>query len=152
MRMIARTIGYDDVLNAVKGKTVAIWTCGTCAKLCNNIGGKEAADRLADKLRADGVNVSASLSISAACLMSKVNAKASEIPDGTDLIISLTCDTGVMCAYDAFDADIMSPLVTIGNGFMDSDGKPMVAYSYDEDPETLDEAAKKKGMTASPFV
>jgi len=84
--------------------------------------------------------------------MSKVNAKVSEIPDGTDLIISLTCDTGVMCAYDAFDADIMSPLVTIGNGFMDSDGKPMVAYGYDDDPETLDEAAKKKGMTASPLV
>jgi len=152
MRMIARTIGYDDVLKAVKGKTVAIWTCGTCAKLCNGIGGKEAADRLADKLKGDGVNVSASLSISAGCLMAKVNAKAAEIPDGTDIIIALTCDTGVMCAYDAFDADIMAPLVTIGNGFMDCDGKPMVAYGYDEDPETLDEAAKKKGMKASPLV
>lgn len=149
--MIARTAGYDEILAQVKGRTVAVWTCNTCARLCNGMGGNEAADRLADKLRADGVRVSASVSTSAACLMSKVNVRIPEIPDGTDVVISMTCDIGVLCAYDAFDADVISPFVTIGTGFIDSDGEPMVMHGHD-DTETLEEAAGKKGMTASPLI
>ena len=46
---------YPELLGVLKGKRVAIWTCNTCARLCNNIGGTESSERLADKLAADGV-------------------------------------------------------------------------------------------------
>ena len=151
--MIARNTDYNDVLNAVKGKRTAVWTCNTCARMCNGIGGQQAADRLADRLRADGVNVSSSFSTSAACLMSKVCPKAEEISKDADIVISLTCDIGVICAARAFKRDILAPLVTLGPGFVDIDGTLIVTSCHDiRTPASLDDAADKKGMTAAPLV
>jgi len=152
MMMIARSAEYKDVLKTVKGRKVSVWTCNTCAKLCNGVGGREAADRLAEKLRSDGVNVTSSASVSAACLMSKVNAKAADVTDA-DVIISLTCDVGVACAARAFRKDIVAPLITLGSGFVDADGT-LIVTSCDgaKVPAALKDAAKEKGMSVSPLV
>ena len=153
MMMIARSADYDDVLKAVKGRSAMIWTCNTCARMCSGVGGQQAAERLAEKLRSDGVNVSLSSSVSAACLMSKVNAKAANIPKDVDVIISLTCDVGVTCAERAFCRDVVAPLITLGSGYIEEDGS-LIVTSCDgvRTPASLDEAAKKKGMHASPLV
>jgi hypothetical protein len=153
MMMIARSADYDDILEAVKGRNVTIWTCNTCARMCNGIGGQQAAEKLAEKLRSDGVNVISSLSVSAACLMSKVNAKATNIPNDVDVIVALTCDVGVTCAERAFRRDVIAPLITIGSGYIEADGS-LVVTSCDgvKVPASLDEAAKKKGMHASPLA
>ncbi|MDR0779015.1 MAG: hypothetical protein LBE48_06245 [Methanomassiliicoccaceae archaeon] len=153
MMMIARNTDYDDILNAVKGRKVTVWSCNTCAKLCNGVGGNQAADKLADKLRADGVDVVSSVSVSAACLMSKVTPKASDIADLTDVVISLTCDIGVVCAARAFKKDVLAPLTTIGFGYVDDDGSLIVKHSEDvQVPATLNDVAKEKGMSSTPLV
>jgi hypothetical protein len=154
MMMIVRNTEYDDVLKAVKGRKVTVWTCNTCARMCNGVGGQQAADRLADKLREDGVNVSApSLSVSAACLMSKVNAKAQSIPGDTDIVISLTCDVGVTCAARAFGKDVLAPLITLGSGFIDADGSLIVTSCHDAElPAPLGVIAERKGKSSAPLV
>jgi len=151
MMIIARGMEYAEVLNAVKGRKVAVWTCDTCARLCNSIGGKEAADRLADKLKTDGVNVMSSTSISAACLISKVCTKMIEIPEEVDMIIALTCDIGVKCTERTFKKEVLSPLVTLGRGFVEADGTPVVMSAFDE-YMTLNEAAKKEKKATDPLV
>jgi hypothetical protein len=153
MMMIARSADYNDVLEAVKGRNVTIWTCNTCARMCNGVGGQQAAEKLAERLRSDGVNVTASLSVSAACLMSKVNAKAANVPKDSDVIISLTCDVGVTCAERAFRRDVIAPLITMGSGYIDADGS-LVVTSCDgvNVPASLDEAARKKGLSATPLA
>jgi hypothetical protein len=153
MMMIVRNTDYEEVLNAARGRKVAIWTCNTCARLCNGIGGQQAADRLSEKLRMDGVDVRSSVSTSAACLMSKVNAKTTEIPKDADIVISLTCDTGVICAARAFGKDVLAPLVTLGTGFMDGDGTLVVISGEDmKTPSPLNDIADRKGMSTTPLV
>jgi hypothetical protein len=153
MMMIVRNADYEDLLKAVKGRKVSIWTCNTCARLCNGVGGQQAADRLSEELRSDGVDVRSSVSTSAACLMSKVNSKAAEIPKDVDVVISLTCDTGVTCAARAFGKDIIAPLMTLGSGFMDIDGTLIVTSCPDaQTPAALNDIAEKKGMSTAPLV
>ncbi|MCL1905090.1 MAG: hypothetical protein FWG19_03085 [Methanomassiliicoccaceae archaeon] len=153
MMMILRNMEYEDLLNTVRGRNVVIWTCNTCARICNGIGGKESAARLAAKLKEDGVNVLSSMSTSAGCLMSKVTYKAPDIPDDADVIISLTCDVGVTCASKAFRKDVVAPFATVGTGFVDDDGTLVVTSSSGaETNETLGDIAKKKGMSTVPLV
>lgn len=46
MTVMARDRDYPDLLEDVRGRKVLVWTCNTCARMCN-IGGKEAGERLA---------------------------------------------------------------------------------------------------------
>ena len=148
--MILRGMGYGDVLNVVKGKNILVFTCNTCAKLCS-VGGQDAADRLSEKLRKDGTKVSSAVSVSAACLMSKVVRKAAEIPEDTDVIVSLTCDIGVACVSKAFGKDVLAPLTTVGCGYVDADGSLTVlteAGRYDP----LEKAAEDRGLGTDPLA
>ena len=54
MTVMARDREYDQLLEDVRGRKVLIWTCNTCARLCN-IGGQEAGQRLADRLSGDDI-------------------------------------------------------------------------------------------------
>ena len=56
MMVVVRGMDYDDVLDSLKGRKVALWTCNTCARLCG-VGGSDALCRLADRLEADGIEV-----------------------------------------------------------------------------------------------
>ena len=96
MLIVSRNVDYSGLLDMLKGKKVAIWTCNTCARLCNNIGGTESSARLAEKLRDDGVEVTKVVSTSAACLEKKVIDKKNEILSGDpDIILSMTCCAGI---------------------------------------------------------
>ncbi|MDR3206561.1 MAG: hypothetical protein LBT41_05680, partial [Candidatus Methanoplasma sp.] len=72
MLMMAKDRSYPDLLEALRGKKAAIWTCNTCARLCCGVGGHEAAARLAEALNKDGVEVAGIMYTSASCLRDKV--------------------------------------------------------------------------------
>ncbi|MCL2786301.1 MAG: hypothetical protein FWD81_03665 [Methanomassiliicoccaceae archaeon] len=152
MMMILRSLGYDDVLRASEGRRVSVWTCNTCAKLCG-VGGQTAADKLAEKLKKDGVNVTSCVSVSAACITAKVIRAAAEIPVGTDMVIALTCDIGVTTASDVFKKDVLAPLATVGFGFADENGSPMVTSCHgSQTPVPLSKIAAERGMYTDPLV
>lgn len=125
MLIMARDREYSDLLNAVKGKTVSIWTCNTCARLCYGLGGKDSAERLAGRLREDGTDVKEVGSTSAGCIESKLVKDVSFGCD-SDMVISLTCDIGARCADSVFAREILNPVVTFGTGFMRADGEPVL--------------------------
>ena len=120
-------MGYPKLLDTVRGKRVAIWTCNTCARLCNNIGGTESSERLAEKLRSDGIEVTGVVSTSAACLEKKVIDKKDEILAGDpDIILSMTCCAGDANAKRVFGMDTINPIVTHGFGILTEDGRPIM--------------------------
>ena len=84
MTVMARDREYDDLLNDVRGRRVLVWTCNTCARLCN-IGGKDAGERLASRLAEDGVDTAGCVCSSAACFMTKADRMASEVDGEYDL-------------------------------------------------------------------
>jgi len=152
MMMILRSMGYEDILKVVKGKRTAVWTCNTCARMCGP-GGQDAAARLTAKLTDDGVNVSSCVSVSAACLMSKVISKMQETTNDVDIVVALTCDIGVTCISKIFKKDVLAPLITVGYGYMDENGVPIVtSYNGTETSSPLSKIAEEKGMNTDSAV
>ena len=108
MLIMARSMDYPELLDTLTGKKVAIWTCNTCARLCNGVGGKDSAERLAARLRDDGISALSVLSVSAACIMDKVRTAAEDrVAVMCDVVVTLTCDVGSQCASICFDKDII---------------------------------------------
>ncbi len=127
MLVISRSVDYSELLAQLSGKKVAIWTCNTCARLCNDIGGTESSERLAKKLSEDGVDVVGVVSTSAACLEKKVIDKKDEILTGhPDIILSMTCCAGDANAKKVFGIDTINPIMTHGFGILTEDGTPVM--------------------------
>jgi len=151
MLMIARDREYEDIRNSLKGKKVIIWTCNTCARLCNGMGGDDAANNLASALKKDGIEVKGVLSTSASCLKGKVRQKEDkQLIGDADMILSLTCDIGSQCASSVFGIEALNPFVTLGPGFIDEDRSLFV--SSREGNEKLPDEALKRGLKISPYV
>ena len=154
MTVMARDRGYDELLEDVRGRRVLVWTCNTCARLCN-IGGREAGDRLVSKLSEDGVEVAGCVCSSAACFMTKADRMASEVEGEYDLVVSLTCDMGARNAVEATGREVLNPVVTFGTGYLDRQGRNRLAtvicgkVVYDEDAEAV---AERNGCSMTPFV
>ena len=147
MMIVARGMGYTDIVDRLKGKKVALWTCNTCARMCRGIGGSDAVGRMAGKLREDGIDVVSVGSTSASCIVYKVSDRLS---GDFDVILSLTCDIGSRCVGDAYRCDVIEPLVTLGSGFLGADGVPMVRDDGGYIP--LEEAASSRGLEVGPYV
>lgn len=127
MLIVSRSVDYSELLDMLRGKKVAIWTCNTCARLCNNIGGTESSERLAEKLRNDGITITCVVSTSAACLESKVISKKDEILSGDpDIILSMTCCAGDANAKKVFGKDTINPIITHGFGILTDNGTPIL--------------------------
>ena len=147
MMVVARGMDYDDVLDSLKGRKVALWTCNTCARLCG-VGGSDALCRLADRLEADGIDIVSIGHTSASCIMSTVSGRLS---GDFDVILSLTCDIGSRCVREGYGTDVINPLVTLGPGFLDAGDRPMVgndAGTY----RPYVEAASSRGLSVGPYV
>ena len=124
---MARSEDYPDLLRELSGKKVAIWTCNTCARLCNGIGGTESSERLAERLRDDGIEVTGVHSTSASCLDRKVLDKKDEVISGDpDVILSMTCSIGASRASEAFGIRVVNPMVTFGYGYLTEEGVPVL--------------------------
>lgn len=127
MLVFVRDREYPELLGSVRGKRVGLWTCNTCARLCNGMGGTEAAERLAERLRSDGVEVAGVRSVSASCLEGKVRAKLEKEPfPDSDVLISLTCDSGSYCLAKVSEGEVVNPFVTLGRGYLSEDGVPVL--------------------------
>ena len=147
MMVVARGMDYGDVLDSLKGRKVALWTCNTCARLCG-VGGSDALCRLADRLEADGIDIVSIGHTSASCIMSKVSGRLS---GDFDVVLSLTCDIGSRCVREGYGTDVINPLVTLGPGFLDAGDRPMVgndAGTY----RPYVEAASSRGLSVGPYV
>lgn len=127
MLIFVRDRDYSELLSSVHGKKVAVWTCNTCARLCNGIGGTEAAERLAEALRRDGIDVIGVRSVSASCLEEKVCARLEKEPlSEADVLISLTCDSGSLCTARLSCKEVINPLITLGRGYLSKDNVPVL--------------------------
>lgn len=127
MMVVARDRDYPELLEEVRGKRVLIWTCNTCARLCNGVGGSKAAESLAGRLSRDGVNVCGVLSTSASCIDLKVAEKASDVSaNDVDVLISLTCSVGSDRASVIFQRPSINPIETFGFGYLSGEGEPTV--------------------------
>ena len=147
MLIMARSTDYPELLESLRGKKVLIWTCNTCARLCNGIGGTEASERLAGKLSEGGIEIKGVVATSASCLEKKVaDRKDDVISTDADVILSLTCSIGASVAAKVFGIETINPIVTFGYGFLTEEGVPMLVKDGDEvSVNTLSERA-------SPFI
>jgi len=147
MLIMARDRSYCELLKVLKDKKVLIWTCNTCARMCYDLGGKDSAERLANKLSEEGVEISGVLSTSAACIESKVLLKKEEIKsDNTDIILALMCSIGTRCAERIFGIPVVNPVKTYGFGYLSLAGDPVLVSDGEE--RALDEMSENSG----PFV
>jgi hypothetical protein len=153
--MVARDRPYSELKDSLVGKKVVIWTCNTCARLCFNIGGTESAERLAAALRNDGVEVLGVLHTSASCLEKKVKEKFDkELFEGADVVLSLTCNIGALCAKRAFGKEILNPIATVGVGFVGEDRTIFVCEEKEGDLsiKKLTELSERMGFWCDPFI
>ena len=153
--MVVRDRTYSELKDSLIGKKVIIWTCGTCVKLCYEIGGNESAQRLASALKNDGVDVIAVLETNAACLEGKVRTKYDpELMKKADVILSLTCNIGALCAKRVFGMQILNPVATLGAGFADEKRRKYVCEEKDGELtiKALDELAEEKGFRCDPYI
>lgn len=128
MMIIRRGMDYPELRDSLRGKRVAIWTCNTCARLCNGIGGSESAERLASKLRNDGVSAMCVISIPASCIMPKVAEKTDDAVLGMcDVILALSCDVGADCMARCTGKEVSNPIETLGPGYLDGNRMPLLA-------------------------
>ena len=133
MMIMERAADLPELEDSLKGRKVFIWTCNTCARLCNGMGGEDSAGRLAEELRGKGIDVVGIGSTSASCLKAKVAAKGCPEISSCDVILSLTCDIGSACARSVFSKDVINPFRTLGTGYLDEDGTP---HLKDDSPIT----------------
>lgn len=153
--MIARDRPYSELRDSLKGKKVLIWTCNTCARLCYEIGGKDSAERLGAALGKDGIDVIAVLDTNASCLEGKVRSKYDgELFGKTDVVVSITCNIGALCAKRAFGKEILNPIATLGAGFADSERTVFVTEDRDGSLSVreLSDIAKEKGLRCDPYA
>ena len=153
MLVMARDRDYADLLPDLEGRRVLIWTCGTCARLCRGLGGREAADSLSARLSADGVEVAGVAMSSACCLMSKAASMAGSAAPH-DVVLALCCDMGARNAGAATGSPVINPVVTFGPGYLDLDGTPRVASAVCGTvvmDESLEDAARESGCRVGPF-
>lgn len=122
MMLMERSCDYPELRDSLKGRSVVIWACSTCASLCNGIGSKQSVQSLSERLRSDGVDVKDTVSTGATCLMNRVRTM-DDVPDA-DVILALTCDMGAANIGRATGRVVMNPIVTIGRGYLDDDGVP----------------------------
>lgn len=127
MLIMARDRSYSELQKALKNKKVFIWTCNTCVKMCYGLGGTESAERLGKKLREDGIDVKGVLSVSAACLESKILLKVEEVENSkSDIILALMCSVGARCAEKVFGMSVINPVNTFGFGYLSIDHGPVL--------------------------
>ena len=147
MQLMARDRGLAELVSELRGKRVMIWTCNTCARLCN-VGGSSNAQRLATALRSEGIEVSSVASAKASCIASSVRDNGGKLSDACDTVLVLACDSACELAGKVFGKPCVNPVVTIGTGYLAEDGEPVSAGSG----KTLESLSEEKGLPAGPFV
>ena len=130
MLIMARDRSYAELLESLKGKKVHIWTCNTCARLCYELGGRASAERLAEKLRSDGITVTGTSAVAASCMDTSV--KKGSVSADTDVVVTLTCDMGSELAGEFIGKKLINPIETFGPGMFTDDDGPVLVTRCDD--------------------
>ena len=155
MIITGRNRDYKEVADSLKAKRVLLFTCNTCIRLCGNIGGRKAAEDLSEKLKGDGIDVIEVIDVSAACIAKKIRGKLTQSKvKASDVILALTWPLGASSIAAVSGVDVFNPLETIGVGYLDEDGVPIVVSGSCDFSEEMpaDEAAEYGELKLSPFV
>ena len=147
MQLMLRDRGFGDLVAVLRGKKVMIWTCNTCARLCD-VGGSSNAQKLASALRAEGIEVTGVRSAKAACIQSAVEECKGPESDSCDVILALTCDVGSEVAAKVYGKQCVNPVVTIGTGYCSADGVPILRGCPER---TLAFLSEEKRLPLGPF-
>ena len=101
-----------------KYKKIAIVACNSCAKACET-GGKEAMEKLAERLRADEFDVIEEEIVPMACMIDL----AKKHDYQADILIMLGCKSGLITFQEIFPKKTIIPgTVTIGIGARGTNG------------------------------
>jgi len=153
--MVLRDRPYSELKDDLIGKKVVIWTCNTCARLCFDIGGTESAERLAAALRDDGIEVLGVLHTTASCIEKKVVEKYDkELFGQADIVLSLTCNIGALCAERSFKIKVFNPIATVGAGFIGEGRRIFICEEKNGGlaVKELSEIAEEKGLWCGPYA
>ena len=117
MTIITTKKPFDEVLGAIKqAKNIAIISCGSCAAMCQT-GGTEGAKEMAEKLEAEGFNITTVIVPEEVCdqrVMKKDARQIEEQLEGTDAILTLSCGLGVASITDVLSRKFPHIPVFIG--------------------------------------
>jgi ferredoxin len=94
---------FEEILSAIKQtKNIAIVSCASCAAMCQT-GGTEGAKEMAEKLEAEGFNITTVIVPEEVCdnrVMKKDFRQIEEELEQTDAILTLSCGLGVASITD----------------------------------------------------
>lgn len=153
MIVMARDRGYVELLEALRGCRVLIWTCNTCARFCG-VGGRESAEDLSRRLSGDGIRIVGIVSSSACCFVRSAEKMKAESEEGYDTVLALCCDIGAVNAGEVTGANIVNPVVTFGAGYLAKDGVPhlsVVVCGRVVRDSSLSDVAVESGCLIGPF-
>jgi hypothetical protein len=153
--MVVRDRPYSELRDSLAGRKVVIWTCNTCARLCYDIGGEAAALRLAEALKNDEVEVLGVLHTGASCIEKKVREKYDEsIFADAEVVLSMTCNIGALCAERAFGKEVLNPLATLGAGFVGENRRILLCEDKGGKLAVSDlrDVAAEKGFWCDPYA
>ncbi|HII99997.1 MAG: hypothetical protein PWQ88_726 [Candidatus Methanomethylophilaceae archaeon] len=157
MMVVVRLYDYPELKDALKGKRVFLWSCGTCARICG-VADRDSISRLAEKLQEDGIELIASQTVSASCLQDHIMAKTDmSLLQSADVVVALCCEVGAETLSAAAPRlNILLPLKTLGQGRRDGDGNVILCRAEDiaipPNGLELEEACLLTGTKPGPFV
>ena len=150
MQIMARSCGYPELLGQLEGKTVYVWTCNTCARICG-VGGDANARSLGERLAADGIDIVGCGSTGASCIASNVRkCQTPEIGD-CDTVLSLTCDIGAALCGRISGKEVLNPVCTLGTGYRDDGKVCWIMHADGSGDVSLPEEAERRCLPPGPF-
>jgi len=166
MIISVRLFEYDKLKEQLKPEDkIIVMSCNNCAKKCKGLGGRAGLASLADKLEADGFNVTHRELCGISCSVDLNKRRLKEEStrkffEEADVIIPLACEDGEEAAQLAFPhARIIRVTRTLGSGWgSPKEGvrltTPMAGIELKIDsPQgiTIDDAAAQVGLPAGGF-
>lgn len=151
MQIMLRDREYPALLEELRGKKVLVWSCNTCARLCD-VGGTRNAEALAAKLKGDGIDVVGAAATGASCIASNIRKCQDGKEKECDVIVSLTCDIGSALVSRVFGKPSLNPVRTLGTGYRDDD-KVYFVFSRDGKGDvSLDSESLRLGLPVGPYA
>ncbi len=150
MQIMARSYGYPELLEQLRGKKVYMWTCNTCARICG-VGGDANARSLGERLAADGIDIVGYGSTGASCIASNIRkCQTPEIED-CGIVLSLTCGIGAELCGRISGKEVLNPVSTLGTGYRDDGKVCWIMHTDGSGDVPLPEEAARRGLPPGPY-
>lgn len=100
---------------------------------------------------ADGIDIVGTASTGASCIDSNVR-KCQMGDTDFDAVVSLTCEVGAAVVHAVAGRDVVNPVVTVGAGYRDRDGRCIIFRRDGRGDVALDDEAARLGLDTGPLV